>query len=132
MFGFHFTGADAQPGLSLDGNGRLGRVAGIDELRQALVMLFSTRPGERAMMPEFGCELDRLIFEPNDATTAGLAIRIVSDAIARHEPRAIVDRLDAYADAVDPTRLVIDLTFRDSRTGDQDQLQFRTALDGGA
>ncbi len=132
MFGFRFTGPDAATGLVVDRSGKLRQVDGGQELRQALVMLLSTRPGERGMIPEFGCPLDRLNFEPNDATTAGLAIRIVSDSIARFEKRAIVETLDAYADPHEPEKLIIDLGYRDARTQQRDRLLHHIPLDGGA
>ena len=46
-----------------------------DSIRQAILLLFSTRPGERVMRPDYGCDIHRLVFSPNDDTTAGLARR---------------------------------------------------------
>ena len=110
-------------------NGRLETVKGIAELRQALLMLLSTQPGERAMSPEFGCPLNRLAFEPNDATTAGMAIRLVSDAIERHEPRAMIDFLDANPNPDDPACLLIELHYRDLRDNSVDSLSLSVPLD---
>jgi len=43
--------------------------------------------GERVLRPEYGCDLHRLVFSPNDATTAGLAVHYVRAALLRWEPR---------------------------------------------
>ncbi len=67
-----------------------GAVEMVDEhaaVRQAVLLLLSTQPGERVMRPEYGCELHRLTFSPNDDTTAGLAIHYVRRALERWEPR---------------------------------------------
>jgi phage baseplate assembly protein W len=73
-------------------------VEGEQSIRQAIYLLLSTSPGERVMRPAYGCELNRLIFSPNDDTTAGLAIHYVRRAIERWEPRVEILRLDAGRD----------------------------------
>ncbi len=78
--------------------GPAGRVQMADEeasVRQALLLLLSTTPGERVMRPTYGCSLRHLVFAPNDDTTAGLAIHYVRQAIERWEPRVRITRLDA-------------------------------------
>ena len=55
-------------------------------VRQALFLLLSTTPGERLMRPGYGSRLHRLVFAPNDDTTAGLAIHYVRQAIAAGSP----------------------------------------------
>ena len=49
---------------------------------------------------------------PNDAATVGLAIQYVKEAIARFEPRVIVDTVDAGPDPDDLSKLVISITYR--------------------
>jgi len=96
--GFRFdspAGGPATGGLVLTGDGRLAMVDGAETIRQSIMMLLATAPGERVMLPDYGCALNRLMFAPNDATTAGLAIHYVRQALARWEPRVEVLRLDA-------------------------------------
>ena len=64
--------------------GRLAMVEGNAAVRQAIQMLLSTAPGERVMRPGYGCDLQRLVFAPNDDTTAGLA-SFASTAAAPNE-----------------------------------------------
>ena len=58
-------------GLQVAPDGRVMMVDGDDAIRQAILMLVSTIPGERVMRPDYGCHLHRLLFSPNDETTAG-------------------------------------------------------------
>jgi len=81
-------------------------------VRQSVLLLLTTRPGERIMLPTYGCELDQLLFDPNDDTTAGLAIHYVRKALTRWEPRIDILHLDASRSAEDPSRLDISLHFR--------------------
>ena len=40
-----------------------------EDIRQSLSILFSTRPGERIMVPDYGCNLQDYLFETVDETT---------------------------------------------------------------
>jgi phage baseplate assembly protein W len=117
-------------GLPLDHRGALATIADRAAVRQALLLLFSTRPGERVMRPTYGCDLFKLVFWPNDDTTAGLAMHYVREAVTRWEPR--VDRLvvDATRHPDDPSRLNIDLDYRVRSTGEQDRLSVQLDLQG--
>ena len=64
-------------------------------IAQSITMILATTPGERVMRPEYGSRLQELVFQPNDATTAGLAIQYVKEAISRWEPRIRVEYVDA-------------------------------------
>lgn len=104
-FRFLYPGLDAaedKAGLRFGANGGVEMVQYNESIRQALLLLFSTRPGERVMRPDYGCDIHRLIFSPNDDTTAGLAIYYVQRAIDRWEPRIDVLRLDAGRDPEQP------------------------------
>ena len=39
------------------------------DIRQSLVILLGTIPGERVMQPDYGCDLRRLVFEPINQNT---------------------------------------------------------------
>ena len=86
-------------------------IAGPEAIRQSILMLLATRPGERVGRPSYGCDVHRLVFEPNDRTTAGLAIHYVRTAINRWEPRVLLTRVDANAPAEAPSRLVIEVSY---------------------
>ncbi|WP_020576029.1 GPW/gp25 family protein [Actinopolymorpha alba] len=98
-------------GLNVTATGGLAMVEGDDSIRQAILLLLSTRPGERLMRPTYGSQLHRLVFAPNDQTTAGLAIHYVRDAVQRWEPRVDVLTVDADADPRVPERLNVELHY---------------------
>ena len=99
-------------GLVTGATGRLDMVEGDAAVRQAILMLLTTRIGERVMRPTYGSLLHRLIFSPNDATTAGLAIHYVRQALTRWEPRVEILAIDAGPDPVNGERLVVELRYR--------------------
>lgn len=100
------------PGLHVSPTGGVAMTEDDAAVRQSILLLLSTRPGERVMRPDYGCNLHRLLFWPNDNTTAGLAMHYVRAAIDRWEPRVQITRLDANRDPHDASRLDIHLEYR--------------------
>ena len=132
-FDLPLPATDAAPlsGLSLRGDGRVDTVDDEASVRQAILMLLSTRPGERLMRPTYGCDLSRLVFSVNDDTTAGLAAHYVRRAIELWEPRVDILSLVAERSPDRPEDLEIFISYRMRATRTRDQLTFRFALDGG-
>ncbi|NUT50357.1 MAG: GPW/gp25 family protein [Saccharothrix sp.] len=66
--------------------------SGADKVRQSILLILSTAPGERQMRPDFGCAIHDLVFQPNTPALHGLVITKVREALIAWEPR--VDLLD--------------------------------------
>lgn len=122
--------AEAFAGLSLSAQGGIEMVAENDSVRQALLLLFSTIPGERVMRPDYGCLIHRLVFAPNDETTAGLAIHYVRRAIDLWEPRIDVLRLDATRNPESPEQLTVLLEYRVRATQQIQSMSYPLNLSG--
>jgi phage baseplate assembly protein W len=135
---FSGAGLGAQLGLGFQSGpmpsaaGGIQLVHGDAAIRQSIMLLLTTVPGERVMRPDYGCPLNRLIFWPNDATTAGLAIHYVRQAIRRFEPRVQIVHLDAGGHPDDPAVLLITLRYRVRETGTVDSIEASIALEPGA
>jgi phage baseplate assembly protein W len=125
-----FDAPRGQAGLQLSTKGGIDMVEDEASVRQAIFLLLSTMPGERVMRPDYGCDLHRLVFSPNDDTTAGLAIHYVRQAITRWEPRIDVLRLNATRRDVAPDFLDITLEYRVRATRGADRLTFPLNLSG--
>ena len=117
-------------GLGISPTGGIDMVEDQAAVRQAILLLLSTIPGERVMRPDYGCDLYKLIFSPNDHTTAGLAIHYVRQALDRWEPRIQVTFLDADPNREDPARLDIRLEYRLRRSDRKDQMTFSLNVAG--
>ncbi len=63
------------------------------DIAQSLDILLSTRPGERVMQPSFGCNLDKMLFEPITTSLITLMKDIIQTAILYHEPRIETKRI---------------------------------------
>ena len=133
---FRFTGAGLDAygptGLSTTPTGQVAMVDGAGAIRQALMLLLSTVPGDRLMRPDYGSYLHRLLFANNDQTTAGLAIHYVRQAVHRWEPRVSIIDVEADVDPEIDSRLNITLTYRIRATLSTETLVYPLDLQGGA
>ncbi|MDX8339933.1 GPW/gp25 family protein [Draconibacterium sp. IB214405] len=58
-----------------------------EDIKSSLEILLSTRLGERIMVPDYGCNLDELLFKPLNITVKTYVIDLIKTAILYHEPR---------------------------------------------
>lgn len=84
--GFLGRGWAFPPGFSLEDKTAI-LVEEEEDIRQSLMILLSTHLGERIMQPNFGCNLQSVVFEKADKPTKTLIRDMVETAILYHEPR---------------------------------------------
>ncbi|WP_423126898.1 GPW/gp25 family protein [Gaoshiqia sp. Z1-71] len=65
-----------------------------DDIRSSLEILLSTRLGERIMVPDYGCKLDELLFNPLNLTVKTRIVDLIKTAILYHEPRIDVNKIE--------------------------------------
>lgn len=117
-------------GFGISHTGGIDMVEEHESVRQAILLLLAHVPGERVMRPDYGCDLHRLVFSPNDDTTAGLAIHYARQALESWEPRIDILGLDARRNEADPGRLDIFLDYRVRATQRDEQLTYSISLSG--
>ena len=122
--------ASAARGPASGRGGGVATTSGDAAVRQSLMLLLATLPGERVMRPDYGCPLHRVVFAPNDATTAGLAIHYVRQAVRRFEPRVDILQLDAWPAPDAPSELHVKLSYRVRETRRENGLDLRIDLTG--
>lgn len=81
------------------------------DIREAILIILRTAPGERVMLPDFGCRLNELVFAAGNATTTSLAELYVRQALERWEPRIQVTGVTAQVDALHRQRLNISVDY---------------------
>jgi uncharacterized protein len=83
-----------------------------EDVRQAIRIILATGRGERAMRPEFGADLQALVFEPLNTTTRSLVRHRVEQALVRWEPRIDVMEVRVEADRPELGRLTVEIDYR--------------------
>jgi phage baseplate assembly protein W len=83
-----------------------------ENIRQCITLILATKPGERQMLPEFGCRIHELLFSPATRATSVLIAHHVERALGRWEPRIEVNKVDAWADDGGTMRVQVNYTIR--------------------
>lgn len=91
-----------------------------ENIRQNIMIIIGTRPGERQMLYDFGCRIHELLFAPSNASTARLAAQYVQEALVSWEPRIEVLQVGAN---FDPSgAIMVQLVYRITATGQVEHL----------
>ncbi len=97
--------------IGLHSGGDVALAAHEEDVRQAILLILGTNPGERVMRPDFGAGLGALVFAPINTTTMALAKHRVEEALITWEPR--IDQLTVQVTAdPDNGRLLIEASYR--------------------
>ncbi len=88
-------------------SGAVGASEFEENIRQCVTIILGTRPGERQMMPDFGCLVHELLFAPNNDLTAKVAAGHVRAALGRWEPRIDVEQVNSSADPSGAIRIEV-------------------------
>ena len=64
------------------------------DIASSLEVLLQTARGERVMLPQYGCNLDELIFESLDTRMKTLMTDKIESAILYHEPRIELEKVN--------------------------------------
>ncbi len=110
--------------------GRLDYPGLEDSVRQTIKVILSTRPGEQLMRPDFGAGLDLLLHEPNTLSTRRQIRDRVQESLTRWEPRIILDAVEVWEVANQPTYLRVEIAYRLVRNGSPGQVALTVQLEG--
>lgn len=85
--------------------------SGVADIHESLELLLTTYTSERTMRPEYGCALDRLLFEELDQSLVNQITATISDSVLYHEPRIILDKVRVDQSATVDGLLEIQLSY---------------------
>lgn len=91
-------------------------VSGEEDIQQSLRVLFSTVPGERIMVPGYGCDLRPFIFENIDNTLINRMKLVIEKAVLYYESRINLEKVDIEQDPSVPGLILITLEYIISET----------------
>jgi uncharacterized protein len=104
-----------------------------DDIVSSLHILLSTVRGERIMVPQYGCNMDELVFENLDTRMRTLMADKIESAILYHEPRIQLEdvRIDDDPAEVLEGRFLIGVTYRVKSTNSRFNFVFPYYRDEG-
>ena len=81
-----------------------------DAVRADLLHLLLTNKGERLYMPDFGSDLKKYIFEPNDGVTHSEIKDNLNGTIKRYMPNLTIDDIKFRNDSIEEL-IIVELTY---------------------
>ncbi|SDS77722.1 GPW/gp25 family protein [Actinopolymorpha singaporensis] len=109
--------------------GGLAYASGAEKVREAILLVLRTEPGERVMRPTFGCGLRRYLGEPNTVATRARLVREVTGALDAWEPRVQLREVTATA-GDDPSLVLLTVRYEHARDGSPGLLVYPFYLEG--
>ena len=82
----------------------------IDAIRADLLHLLLTNKGERLYLPDFGSDLKKYIFEPNDSITHEQIKDNLNETIKRYIPNLIINEIKFKEDPNEQL-IIVELTY---------------------
>lgn len=115
--------------VGVDGD-RIATVAYDEDVRQAILIILGTDPGERVMRPDFGAGLNAFVFEPLTPATLEALRQRVRDALVDWEPRIDVESVTA-APVPAEGKVLLDVAYRVRATNAHHNLVYPFYLEEG-
>ena len=103
---------------------RVEMISDVEDIKSSLEILLSTRLGERIMVPNYGCNLDDLVFENLDKTFETFITEIIRIAILYHEPRIDLESIEYQADNANEGVLLIVINYKIRATNSRENFVF--------
>ncbi len=106
---------------------RTGQVASVayeKDIRQSILIILETAPGERVMRPNFGCGIHEMVFTAVDSTAIQLIRSTVEEALVRCEARIDVLGISVDEEATTEGKLLVEIEYRVRKTNQTGNLVF--------
>jgi len=87
-----------------------------EDIMESLQILLSTKPGERVMLPQYGCNLDAFLFRIIDSTLINEIREKIEYAILYFEPRIFINQIEIKPDPATEGLLLINLLYTIRKT----------------
>jgi phage baseplate assembly protein W len=104
--------------------GLVSSVAYEEDIRQSILIVLETAPGERVMRPNFGCGIHDLVFAAVDSTTVQRIRSTVEEALRRCEARIDVLAVNVDEAATAEGQLLVEVEYRVRKTNQLGNLVF--------
>lgn len=107
-----------------EATGRVVTCDGEEDIRQAVYIILNTKKNEYMMLPEFGCDLFRYVFDLPDETSAALIRGSIVQALTEWEPRIIDVKVNIDTDDIAQGRIVFTIGYTVRATNNPNNLVF--------
>jgi len=107
-----FLGVGLSFPFSINQSGNISMSYFEKSVSESIHVILSTSKGERIMRPDFGCEINEMVFAPNNSATQNLICHYIEEALIKWEPRVILEKVEAFPDEDDEARINISIEYK--------------------
>jgi phage baseplate assembly protein W len=94
------------------------------DIQCSLQILLSTRQGERVLLPDYGCDLEPLVFVPLSSTFNTYIKNLVETAVQTYEPRITLNSVNLATDQEVQGIILIEVDYTVKATNSRFNLVF--------
>ena len=95
-----------------------------DDIKESLIILLSTSPGERVMNPSYGCGIKSLVFDTITESRLTILKDMVSKAILFFEPRINLNKIQVNTDQSSDGILIINISYTIRTTNNRSNMVY--------
>lgn len=110
--------------MQIDALGGVEMSSDDENIRQSMMCIIGTAPGERMMRPTFGCAIHDILFEPNTSVTAAKIEYEVKRALVEFEPRIGDVEVIAKPDEIEVSRMNVTVSYTIRKTNTKANLVY--------
>ena len=91
--------------------GRVRTSSDEEDIRESIRIILGTQPGERPMMPQFGCNINSFVFGSTDYTSMMLMKHEVENSLIMWEPRIKNIEVEVVSSPDEDGKLLIEIRY---------------------
>lgn len=104
--------------------GRFVLCSAEEDIRQSIGLILTTKKRERAMLPDFGCDIQDYVFGLPDSASLAMARRSIVEALTDWEPRIINVQVQADLSDLSDGKIVFNISYIVRATNNPNNLVF--------
>lgn len=106
-----FLGSGWKFPIGLNDDGSFELAIEDEDIKESILIILNTSPGERVMRPEFGCGIHNHVFSVINNSNLKLIEEEVEKALILFEPRITIENLLVTVDGNEGSRLLINIEY---------------------
>ena len=112
MYNKSFLGTGFKFPVCVDPNtGKVRTSSNEEDIAESIRIILGTAPGERPLMPEFGCSINSFVFSSMDYTMQMMMKREIENSLVMWEPRIKDIEADVEPSPNDTGKLIITVSY---------------------
>lgn len=112
-------------------DGEISSSEGEDSIKESIKIILGTAKGERVMRPDFGCDINEIVFAPINTSTGTLIDFHIREALLIWEPRIDLLNVHVSPDENEKNKLVINIEYMVKASNTKSNLVYPFYLESG-